>query len=131
MLLTNRKRRENEQNKQICKAPEQAEASAIPDDPSKIEFVDVTKIGAKKTKKRDTAKKSEYEKLPKPSIRFDGLKHVPNFNQGDDRKAHRCKFEGCDKRTPIYCEKCNVHLCLLPGQKGRNCFKEFHELNSN
>lgn len=94
MLLTNRQRRENEQNKQICKAPEQPEVSAIPDVSEEFEFVDVVKVGmaevdvTKKrektvakldmvevdaTKKRERAKRSEYEKLPKPSIRFDQL----------------------------------------------------------
>lgn len=60
------------------------------------------------------------EKMPNHKIRYDEIAHFPGV---DVEKRRRCKFEGCIHLTYIYCEKCNVHLCI---NMRRNCFKEFH-----
>lgn len=49
-------------------------------------------------------------------------KHV--MVQYEDKKLHRCKLPSCNGKSTFYCEKCNV--CLHP-----NCFKQYHETNSN
>lgn len=119
----------NEKSKKISETLNQAKMSAIPDTRSKIEFgpeLCQALPEVHKPKKRNTPKKSKYENLPLPRDRFDGRDHVLNYDQGE-RKAHRCKLEGCDKRTTVYCEKCEVHLCLVFGV--RNCFKRFHNFN--
>lgn len=60
------------------------------------------------------------EKMPNHKIRYDEIAHFPGV---DVEKRRRCKFEECIHLTYIYCEKCNVHLCI---NMRRNCFKEFH-----
>lgn len=84
-----------------------------------------------KEKSKMTKKKSAYEKLPKLSIRFDRMDHVPNFDHNEKRNGFKCKLKGCGKQTTVYCEKCKVHLCFCPGLRGRNCFKNFHILENN
>uniref|UniRef100_A0A671NB85 PiggyBac transposable element-derived protein domain-containing protein n=1 Tax=Sinocyclocheilus anshuiensis TaxID=1608454 RepID=A0A671NB85_9TELE len=34
-----------------------------------------------------------------------------------------CKLSGLNVKTPMYCTKCNVPLCLVPS---RNCFRKWH-----
>lgn len=73
--------------------------------------------------------KPKQEKLPKPSVRFDGNEHFINFDDPNGkRKGFKCKREGCGQATTVFCEKCKVHLCFVTGKKGRNCFKRFHIL---
>lgn len=73
--------------------------------------------------------KSQQEKMPKLSERFDGLNHLPG---GDDksgpRKGYRCKRNGCGKSTTFFCTKCKVHLCITTD---RNCFIAFHNLSES
>ena len=57
---------------------------------------------------------------PNSDVRFDGFCHFPCAIDG---LGQRCKNEGCQGRSRIKCEKCNVFLCLT---KDRNCFKRFH-----
>ena len=40
------------------------------------------------------------------------------------RACRLCKQAGKRVKTPAYCTKCNVALCLLPA---RNCFKDWHD----
>ncbi|KAH9365727.1 hypothetical protein HPB48_009612 [Haemaphysalis longicornis] len=57
---------------------------------------------------------------PRPvvDVRYDGTHQCPQH--GD--KETRCKF--CKAGyTFLYCEKCQMHFCLLPS---RNCFHSFH-----
>ena len=59
---------------------------------------------------------------PKPltDVRFDGVGHWPKYGA-----RLRCKEEGCNKKTHVYCQKCQMNLCLL---KERNCFSTFHKV---
>lgn len=132
--------REQEQNQKICHPAEQSES--IREEQPKQEFNeelrDVTLLKkceeAKKVTENEPTKR-EYEKLPKPSIRFDGKHHLPDFDHREDgRRGYRCKLEGCGKQTTVYCDKCKVHICFVPGEKKdrrRNCFKKFHTLEEN
>lgn len=81
--------------------------------------------------KPNRASHTQYEQMPKLSIRFDGGAHMISYDL--ERKGIKCKLPGCNKQTPVFCEKCNVHLCFVPGQSGRhrNCFKKFHILSKN
>lgn len=54
-------------------------------------------------------------------VRHDRLDHMPNYDS--KKEATRCKFEKCTKKTHVFCDKCNLHLCFL---KERNCFLSFH-----
>lgn len=62
------------------------------------------------------------EKKPADSVRYDELRHYPEI---DKSRIVRCKYEGCNKKTYIFCSKCNVHLCLCTIEN-RNCFTKFH-----
>lgn len=64
------------------------------------------------------------EKRPTNSIRYDQYNHFPLIS----KESVRCKNEGCSKKNNVYCKKCKVHLCLM---NRRNCFTDFHLLNSN
>lgn len=78
----------------------------------------------KKKKTKKTIKKNANEKRPPNSKRYDQCNHFPLRS----KESVRCKNEGCGKKTDIYCKKCNVHLCLM---NRRNCFTNFHLLNSS
>lgn len=64
------------------------------------------------------------EKRPDMLIRYDRLDHWPEVDH--NKCSTRCKMDGCDKLSFIYCSKCKVHLCFN-GKK--NCYKEFHLSN--
>ncbi|XP_014829981.1 PREDICTED: piggyBac transposable element-derived protein 4-like isoform X1 [Poecilia mexicana] len=52
---------------------------------------------------------------------------IPRFFGGTADKRRTCvwcKKNGSVKKTPLYCPKCEVALCLLPG---RNCFEDYHK----
>ncbi|KAL7872557.1 hypothetical protein SRHO_G00075400 [Serrasalmus rhombeus] len=55
-------------------------------------------------------------------------KCMPAFFSGDGtagrRKCENCKKEGRQTKTPVFCSKCDVALCLVPS---RNCFKQWHD----
>ncbi len=55
-------------------------------------------------------------------VRFDDLGHRPIIRS--DRQ--RCKQANCDQKTSIYCNKCNVNLCIIAGKTNRNCFESYH-----
>ncbi|XP_007242571.2 piggyBac transposable element-derived protein 4 [Astyanax mexicanus] len=40
------------------------------------------------------------------------------------KKCEHCKKDGRQTKTPVFCAKCGVPLCLVPA---RNCFKLWHE----
>lgn len=85
----------------------------------------------KGTKEKCELKRRTFEKLPKLSVRFANVQHIPNYDKDNHRKGFRCKLKGCGKQTTVYCETCEVHLCFLPGKQGRNCFRVFHVLDEN
>lgn len=66
-------------------------------------------------------KKKGCEQRPSIVLQMDLLDHMPQHT--DSNQPTRCKNTGCHGRSRIYCDKCNVHLCL---QKERNCFSAFH-----
>lgn len=71
-------------------------------------------------------KRPKSEKLPVPSVRFDNMNHLPKI---DKTRQVRCKNESCkNKKTYIFCSKCQVHLCICVVEN-RNCFEEFHTIN--
>lgn len=129
-MLANRKCQENKQNRQTFNSLKLSEVSAIREALSSEKEL-CAELPKKVPRKQNQANKSTYEKLPKLAIRFDDINHLPNYDNDDVRHGIRCKMEGCGKRTTIYCEKCKVHLCFLPGKRGRNCFKKFHIFNEN
>ncbi|XP_059188491.1 piggyBac transposable element-derived protein 3-like [Centropristis striata] len=61
-------------------------------------------------------------KVPRPvdDMRYDGIDHFPILSV-----KGRCRM--CpDGQTSIVCQKCKVRLCIVTGQKPRNCFHSFH-----
>lgn len=72
-------------------------------------------------------KKSKMNKLktlvPQTDSRYDNLGHWVEFDGNHSRS--RCKLPGCKGFTHIFCTKCEVHLCCMPG---RNCFRDYHEV---
>lgn len=52
----------------------------------------------------------------------DGLNHMPTFD--DKENSTRCKYGSCKFKTKVYCTKCNIHLCFLPG---RECYRLKHK----
>lgn len=146
MKLASQKRRENVRNEKIqaeisTKAIRKQDENSISGscDNNKLEeklAQEEIKNQKKEEQKRGTKKKCEpkrttFEKLPKLSVRFANVQHVPNYDKDSHRRGFRCKLKGCGKQTTVYCETCEVHLCFLPGKQGRNCFKVFHILDKN
>lgn len=68
-------------------------------------------------------KKLKSEKRPDHKQRFNDVKHLPVI---DKKKLVRCKKEGCEGKSYVFCSDCKVHLCLNI-TNNRNCFKDFHE----
>ena len=64
-----------------------------------------------------------YEHQPQSDVRFDGIGHLPVWNE----KRQRCKNADCiDTFSHFVCVKCKVSLCL---NKHRNCFFNYHSLS--
>lgn len=53
------------------------------------------------------------------NIRYDRIDHLPGYSE----QRMRCKLETCSLQSQIFCEKCNVHLCL---NKNNTCFTKYH-----
>lgn len=62
------------------------------------------------------------EVRPLQEIQKDHVDHLPHFDT--KKEATRCKLTGCKGRSHIFCNKCQVHLCLV---RNRNCFVDFHQ----
>ncbi|GBP69401.1 PiggyBac transposable element-derived protein 4 [Eumeta japonica] len=62
--------------------------------------------------------------VPTLECRLNKAAHLPDFNV---LKQHRCRRSGCDKKTTVFCKKCEIFLCFVPN---RNCFTLFHEDDS-
>lgn len=58
--------------------------------------------------------------IPPVQQRTRGADHLPNVTRGVQK---RCRMAKCDKKTSVYCTKCNLYLCLMGD---RNCFYKFH-----
>ncbi|KAE9522588.1 hypothetical protein AGLY_017010 [Aphis glycines] len=51
----------------------------------------------------------------------DGFDHMPTFD--NKQNSTRCKNAPCTFKTHVYCDKCNIHLCFIPG---RECYRQKH-----
>ena len=58
--------------------------------------------------------------IPQQSIRHDNIDHFPVYKD----KRERCKLPGCKSTSYIYCQKCELYLCI---DKSKNCFWKFHK----
>ena len=67
------------------------------------------------------AKRSAKETRANSDILTDGIDHMKEYDS--KKEATRCKRSSCTGKTHVYCDKCNVHYCFVPG---RNCFKMEH-----
>lgn len=56
---------------------------------------------------------------PDDDSRFDQVGHFPST-----KEEGRCMF--CNKKTTVYCLKCNARMCFITGKSPRNCFLNFH-----
>lgn len=67
-------------------------------------------------------KKRKVTIVPIPSIdrRQQKAAHLPEYGS----KQNRCRKDDCNKKTTVYCKKCQIYLCFTPN---RNCFTNFHE----
>lgn len=75
---------------------------------------------------KTATKNLKVEKRPDNSTRYDNIGHLPEIDRNSN--PVRCKNEGCQLKSYIYCSKCQVHLCLI---QGRNCYKSFHTLTND
>lgn len=66
-------------------------------------------------------RRSAKEIRANSDILADGMDHMPEYDT--KKEATRCKRSSCSGKTHVYCDKCNVHYCFVPG---RNCFKMEH-----
>jgi Transposase IS4 len=66
-------------------------------------------------------KKCQSERRPPAEVLQDGRDHMPQYDV--KKEASRCKRQCCYGKTHIYCDKCQVHYCFVPG---RNCFAIAH-----
>nr|XP_039250202.1 piggyBac transposable element-derived protein 3-like [Styela clava] len=66
------------------------------------------------------AKRRKSSERPVGDVRYDGFMHFPSCING---LGQRCKYEGCNGRSRVKCNKCNGFLCLT---KEKNCFLSFH-----
>lgn len=65
---------------------------------------------------------AQYNRAKTPiDLRFDGVDHMPVI-----KERQRCKMEGCGLKTQLFCMKCKVYLCIVPGKVDRNCFVDYH-----
>ena len=65
-----------------------------------------------------------FEYRPQSDVRFDGVGHLPTWNE----KRQRCKNADCiDAFSHFTCTNCKVFLCL---NKNRNCFLQYHSPSS-
>lgn len=70
-------------------------------------------------------KRFKTEKKPNISDRFNKtLEHLPQI---DKSRLVRCKNEGCNKKSYVWCSSCSIHLCLCVIED-RNCFADYHTL---
>ncbi|KAL4121042.1 hypothetical protein QTP88_013627 [Uroleucon formosanum] len=73
------------------------------------------KIQPAKTKPRSV------DSIPYEETIKDGLDHMPTFDYKPN--SSRCKNRPCKFKTNVYCNKCNIHLCFVPG---RECYRQKH-----
>lgn len=64
-------------------------------------------------------KRGPTTSIPSTNVRQDGMHHWPVIKP----TRQRCKKPNYKGQTNVFCEKCEVNLCL---NKNSNCFKDFH-----
>nr|CAH7754833.1 unnamed protein product [Callosobruchus chinensis] len=80
-----------------------------------------------KLRKSDLANDQPSKKIrvpvsvrPTQDVRYDQIGHFPTFGE-----KGRCKL--CTNgQTSVFCEKCCLRLCIVPGKNSRNCFTIYH-----
>lgn len=73
-----------------------------------------------KRSKTETAKVSKpHVARPSSPVKYDNIGHFPSTME-----EGRCRY--CQKKTVVYCIKCNTRLCFVTGKTPRNCFLNFH-----
>lgn len=85
-MIPARRRLEKEENQQIDNALLEPKDLTTTNVPINITNMSITE---KMPKKRNTAEKSATEKMPKLSLRFDNVGHLPDFDTKDARKGYR------------------------------------------
>ena len=56
---------------------------------------------------------------PLPDVSFYLCDHMSQYD--GIKEGKRCKFTNCNKKTRTFCDKCNVHYCLINKVYKRNC----------
>ena len=64
-------------------------------------------------------KKKAKTSIPAFETRKDGIGHWPQHTE----QRNRCRFEGCNGKSRVFCDKCKVYLCLY---EKKNCFLNYH-----
>ncbi|CAH2098354.1 unnamed protein product [Euphydryas editha] len=85
------------------------------------ESLDVMEEKVSKTTKRG---RPPVKAIPSTSLRQRGSLHLPAMGTSQ----HRCRQKSCVMKTTIYCQACDLPLCLTAK---RNCFADFHLVGSN
>lgn len=62
--------------------------------------------------------------IPSAAFRLRGSFHLPAMGTSQ----HRCRQKGCVMKTTLYCQACDLPLCVTAK---RNCFSDFHTEVSN
>lgn len=62
--------------------------------------------------------------MSETKLRYDAKNHFPLYDEKPSRS--RCKMPSCIFFSHIYCEKCEVNLCIT---SKRNCFYGYHHHN--
>ncbi|XP_063372172.1 piggyBac transposable element-derived protein 2-like [Cydia amplana] len=72
-----------------------------------------------RNKSEECSVKRPLTARPVDSVRYDNVGHFMST-----KTEGRCMY--CNKKTVVYCMKCNVRLCFVTGKKPRNCQLNFH-----
>ncbi|XP_071402545.1 piggyBac transposable element-derived protein 3-like [Centroberyx affinis] len=74
---------------------------------------------------KELVAESKHTVVPRPSPTDTCMPAYYGQTATEQRKhCVYCKKKGKKVKTPIYCTKCNVSLCLI---SGRNCFTDYHK----
>ena len=76
------------------------------------------KRGRPSTKSVGDAKRHRSS-APSTDVQLDKIGHCPLYK----KNRNRCKNGSCKGRTHLFCNKCNVNLCI---EKNKNCWAKYH-----
>lgn len=74
---------------------------------------------AKRKQTESVKVKKPHAPRPLSPLKYDKIGHFPSTME-----EWRRRF--CQKKTVVYCIKCNTRLCFVTGKDPRNCFSNFH-----